>query len=500
MNVNSLSVHWFQRLDAGLFHVVNPTLSNPVFDVLMPFVSGNPFFPPALVIALALLAWKGGARGRICALMLILAIALGDTFICNTLKQLIGRPRPFHVIADAHVPAGIGRTDSGSMPSSHAANWFAATMVLFIYYRRSIRFMLPLALIVSFSRIYNGVHYPADVLAGAILGAGYAAAGVWTLDALWRWAGSCWFPLWWRRLPSLLNPAIGPADPKSANALAEDANKPALEQHWMRLGYALILVIFAINLAYIASGKIGLSEDEAYQWLWSKHLALSYYSKPLLIAVTQFLGTSLWGDTVFGVRFFAPVISAFISILMLRFMARVANVRAAFWLSVIIPTVPLLAVGSVLMTIDPLSVMFWTLAMISGWRAIQADSTAWDWLWTGLWMGLGFLSKYTALFQWLSWAVLFVLWPPSRKQLRRPGPYLALLVNLVCTLPVLIWNHAARLDHRSTCLRRRAFRPALGFFPRESMAGVLGFHAGFFALGNRAAKSVLFSAGHLGRP
>ena len=55
-------------------------------------------------------------------------------------------------------------------------------------------------------------------------------------------------------------------------------------------------------------------------------------------------------------------------------------------------------------------------------------------------MGLGFLSKYTALFQLLCWAVFFVLWPPARKHLRRPGPYLALLVNVLCALPVLIWN------------------------------------------------------------
>ena len=93
------------------------------------------------------------------------------------------------------------------MPSSHAANWFAATMILFIYYRRSVWFMLPGAILVGFSRIYNGVHYPSDVLAGAILGAGYAAASVWSLNALWQWAGRKWFPLWWEKFPSLLDPA-----------------------------------------------------------------------------------------------------------------------------------------------------------------------------------------------------------------------------------------------------------------------------------------------------
>ena len=55
-------------------------------------------------------------------------------------------------------------------------------------------------------------------------------------------------------------------------------------------------------------------------------------------------------------------------------------------------------------------------------------------------MGLGFLSKYTGLFQLLSWLVFFALWKPARPHLRRPGPYLALLINLLCTLPVLVWN------------------------------------------------------------
>jgi membrane-associated phospholipid phosphatase len=440
-------MHWLQTLDTNLFHWVNPALGNSAFDVLMPFISGNPLFGPALVLSCAMLIWKGGTRGRLCVLMLILAIGLGDTLICKTLKELIHRPRPFWTLADVHLPPGVGRTDSGSMPSSHAANWAAATMVLFIYYRRSLWFMLPMALAVGFSRIYNGVHYPSDVLVGFILGAGYAACGVWTLDALWQWAGRRWFPLWWQQFPSIINP---PAVPLAGQP--SRPNPKSVDQQLMRLAYAWIFILLGINLAYIASGKITLSEDESYQWIWSKHLALSYYSKPLLIALFQRLGTSLWGDNAFGVRFCAPVMSAVIAIGLLRFMARVANVRVAFWLTLIVPAVPLLAVGSILMTIDPPSVMFWTLAMFAGWNAIQDSSTTKDWFWVGLWMGLGLLSKYTALYQLASWAMLFAVWPPARKQLRRPGPYVALFVNLLCVLPVAIWNqqhHWITIQHVS---------------------------------------------------
>ncbi len=454
-------MHWLHALDVGLFRFINGTLSNPIFDFLMPYASGKDakvIFFPFVVLAGILLIWKGGARGRLCALMLALIIGPGDALISNTIKHLVNRPRPFVTLPDVRLPASKGnkaRTEAmaseenpvspkpnyNSMPSSHAANWFAATMILLIYYRRSIFVMLPLACIVAFSRIYNGVHYPSDVLAGAILGAGYAAATIVILNSLWKFAGRRWFPLWWEKLPSLLNP-----DCRTDTTASETESTPAvtrhssIEAHWLRLGYLVIALTFAGRLLYIASGLIELSGDEAYQWVWSKHPALWYYSKPPLIAYTQWLGTHLWGDNEFGVRFFSPVIGAVLGFLLLQFFAREVNARAGFFFLLIVTATPLMAAGGVLMTVDPLSVLFWTAAMLSGWRAVQPDAKLAPWIWTGLWMGLGFLSKYTELFQWLCWVVFFILWKPARAHLRRPGPYLALLINLLCALPVVIWN------------------------------------------------------------
>jgi membrane-associated phospholipid phosphatase len=456
-------MHWLQTLDTELFRFINLTLVNPVLDVGMPFASHNAWFGPLLLVAALLLVWKDRVRGALCVLMLAVILPLGDGMICNTLKHAIRRPRPYAALPDVHRPGSSANSDSmappappregqttplsfppgslTSMPSSHAANWFAATMILFIYYRRSVWFMLPAAIVVCFSRIYNGVHYPSDILVGAVLGAGYAAAGVWSLNALWQWAGRKCFPLWWTAVSSLLAPSL------RAESSEDEAARPAgstphatVDQHWLRLGYIWIAACLLGRLAYVASGTIQLGEDEAYQWLWSKHLALSYYSKPPLIAYTQFLGTSLWGDSAFGIRFFAPVIAAGLSLLLLRFFARELNARAGFFLLLIITATPLLSAGGVLMTIDPLSVLFWTAAMLAGWRAVQPNAPIREWLWVGLWMGLGFLSKYTELFQLLCWALFFVLWPPARKHLCRPGPYLALLVNVLGALPVLIWN------------------------------------------------------------
>jgi 4-amino-4-deoxy-L-arabinose transferase-like glycosyltransferase/membrane-associated phospholipid phosphatase len=455
-------MHWLQTLDTSLFYFVNRTLSNSFFDWLMPILSINVFFFPLLFLLGAGLLWKGGVRVRLCVVMLAVILPLGDNLVINTVKHAVGRPRPYAVLPDARLFGSVGKGyiapetgDHGpemsanqgsgtSMPSSHASNWFAATMIFFIYYRRSAWFMLPMALAVSYSRVYNGVHYPSDVLAGAILGAGYAAALAVTFETAWQRLGKKCFPIWHAQLPSLLNLVQSSKSkvqsPEPQTEIKSEIGNRKSEIEWLRLGCLLIFIMLVGRWLYVASGTIDLEKDEAYQWLWSKHLALSYFSKPPGIAVIQFVSTSFFGDTQFGVRFFAPLFAAILSLMVLRFLAREVNARAGFWLLLIVSATPLLGIGTILMTIDPPLVLCWMWAVVAGWRAAQADGKTRDWLVVGLAMGLGFLCKYTAACQIACWVVLFALWKPSRAHLRRPGPWLALLVFLFCTMPVVIWN------------------------------------------------------------
>jgi len=261
-------------IDVGLFRFVNEALVNPVFNVVMPFLSGNALFYPTLVVLGTFLIWKGGKRGLVFVLMLGLVVGIGDGFICNTLKHAVARQRPFLVLDN--VNCLVGKGGSFSMPSGHAANWFAATMVALVYYRKSIWFMLPLASLVGFSRIYNGVHYPSDVLVGAAVGLGEAVAMLWLFDSLYAWVGKTWFPLWWQKLPTLLNPpartkAVEPEEEAELSqplpvqrGLAPAGFKAphvTLDQHWLRLGYLVIGLVLVARLIYIASGTIQLAED-----------------------------------------------------------------------------------------------------------------------------------------------------------------------------------------------------------------------------------------------
>jgi hypothetical protein len=259
------------------------------------------------------------------------------------------------------------------------------------------------------------------------------------------------------------------AEPEAATGVFSRGN-PQSERRWLLLGYLLTALLLVFRLGYIASGTIELSNDEAYQWLWSKHLALSYFSKPPGIAFLQFAGTALWGDTQFGVRFFSPVFAAVLSIVVLRFMAREAGARAGFLLLLIVTSAPLLSMGAILMTIDPPLVLCCTLAMIAGWRAVQPGARITQWLLAGVTAGLGFLFKYSAIYLLLCWALFFLLWPPARAQLKKPGPYLALLIFALCALPVLIWNarngwitlhHIA--DH-AALVPESHWRPTLRYF------------------------------------
>jgi 4-amino-4-deoxy-L-arabinose transferase-like glycosyltransferase/membrane-associated phospholipid phosphatase len=446
-------MHWLQTIDTGLFHFVNWSLVNPLFDWLMPVLSNNAFFFPVLFLFGVALLWKGGRRMRVCVLMLALILPLGDNLVCNTIKHVVARPRPFVMLPEARLFGSIrkgyiapqpdengvdmaaNRGSRNSMPSSHAANWFAGTMICFLYYRRSLWFMLPLALGVSLSRVYNGVHYPSDVLAGAILGAGYAIAGLLAAQTIWNGIGKKWFPLWHAQLPSLLNPEF-----QIQISPVPDSRRPALDTHWLRLGYILILAMLIARWLYLALGPLELVKDEAYQWVWSKHLALSYYSKPPGIAFIQAASTSVFGDTEFGVRFFSPLFAAISSVMVLRFFAREVSARAAFGLLLIVTATPLLGVGTILMTIDPPMVLCWMWALVAGWRAVQPDGKIRDWLVVGLATGLGFLCKYTAACQIVCWAIFFALSPAARLHFRKPGPWMALVVFLICTVPVVIWN------------------------------------------------------------
>ena len=159
-------------LDERLFVLLNARWHCGVLDVVMPFVTNLDNWRLPILLALLALVLFGGARGRWAALLAVLALALGDQVSSHWLKPLVGRTRPCHVVEPLRLL--VSCSGSFSFPSSHATNIAASMTIFALFYRRLTGVFAFLAFLVGYSRVYVGVHYPFDVLAGWLLGIGIA--------------------------------------------------------------------------------------------------------------------------------------------------------------------------------------------------------------------------------------------------------------------------------------------------------------------------------------
>lgn len=257
----------------------------------------------------------------------------------------------------------------------------------------------------------------------------------------------------------------------------ERGRKEGPGSFYFRAALWLIAIATLFHLAY--STHLELVGDEAYYWLWSRHPDICYLDKGPMIAWLIWVGTALFGQTVFGVRFFAVVIAAGTGVAMFLLARRLFSDRAAFWSVVVASVVPLFAVGASLMTIDTVHVFFWAWAALAFWHA-KDQSRLGPWILTGALVGLGLLSKYTAVVELISFAA-FCLWDrPSRAHLRRATFCSMVVTALLFLLPAIIWNYRHHWPTSDWLLQRggldrggETFHPTFLFVFLGEQAGVI---------------------------
>jgi len=220
---------------------------------------------------------------------------------------------------------------------------------------------------------------------------------------------------------------------------------------WFWNGFAALLILGTAGAHFyflIHHCRLDLAPDEAHYWEWSRHLDWSYYSKGPLVAYLirgscELFGSwseQTTGNLMAAVRLPAVVCGALLLwslyLLTLQVYGRHGLALAVVLLAL---TLPVMAAGSSLMTIDSPYCCCWGWAMVLAHRAIFRGST-WAWPLAGLVAGIGILAKYTMVL-WLPSVGLFLLTTPSlRRLLWQPGFWIMTLVMGLCCFPIAWWN------------------------------------------------------------
>src|SRR5882724_9402076 len=266
-----------------------------------------------------------------------------------------------------------------------------------------------------------------------------------------------------------------------------------------------ILALVALRL--VAAAWTPLTFDEAYYWMWSKHLAGGYYDHPPMVALVIRAGTMIAGDTEFGVRLVSILLALPMSFAVYRAAEILfADVRVAATATMLLNVTLMAAVGTLIVTPDAPLLVASSFVLFCLAKVLETGRGAW-WLAVGAAVGAALLSKYTAFFFGAAILIWLVAVPKQRHWLITPWPYLGGLAALAIFAPVIFWN----ADHQWVSFvkqigraRIEDFRPAfiaelvptqIAFAtPLVFMLGAMGLHAlAWRSVGERQAR-VLISA------
>ncbi len=246
------------------------------------------------------------------------------------------------------------------------------------------------------------------------------------------------------------------------------------------LWLAALAAITGLRLGLAAA--LPLAPDEAYYWLWSRHLQAGYYDHPPMVAVFIRAGTLLGGPSAFGIRLAGPLAAAVGSWLLWRaaedFCSQLGCNRrqsAGLIAALLFNATLVTGAGAILITPDTPLLLFWSAALAAAGRLLATQNKQW-WLGIGAACGFALLSKYTAALLVAGFGLWLLTAPAGRRHLRSPWPWAGIALTLALFAPNLLWNHAHHwISYFKQGGRVTQFAPARALqFSAELVFGQLG--------------------------
>jgi undecaprenyl-diphosphatase len=164
-------IDFLYSVDLSIFYFINHSLSCSALDKFFSIITNVNNWFIAYLILLGISFFKGGSRGKIAVLGIILLIILTDRLNATLVKDIFHRLRPCNTLKDAIIPLGCNGTFS--FPSNHAVNNFAAAVFFYKLFPKLKWLLFITASLVALSRVYLGLHYPSDILGGAVIGSAF---------------------------------------------------------------------------------------------------------------------------------------------------------------------------------------------------------------------------------------------------------------------------------------------------------------------------------------
>lgn len=205
-----------------------------------------------------------------------------------------------------------------------------------------------------------------------------------------------------------------------------------------RFDWLIIFIVILSLIKLISASLAPLMPDEAYYWLWSKHLSFGYYDHPPFVAYMIKMGGFFLGESVIGVRLFG-LLAHFGTLFFIydsakRLWGEPPARRALLWSSLCV----LLSLTGQVATPDPFSLLFWTGALYGLVRLTLSSEGKW-WYYIAFMASFGVLAKYTNLFFGLGLICWLILADEARKWWKSPHLYGAGLLFALLIMPHFWW-------------------------------------------------------------